>query len=34
MKNIDHVVIGKNGVFAVETKGRSKPMRGKGNDDA
>ena len=32
--NIDHVVIGKNGVFAVETKGRSKPMRGKGIDDA
>ncbi len=23
--NIDHVVVGRNGVFAVETKGRSKP---------
>ncbi len=26
--NIDHVVVGRNGVFAVETKGRSKPARG------
>jgi hypothetical protein len=26
--NIDHVVVGRNGVFAVETKGRSKPAKG------
>lgn len=26
--NIDHVVIGTNGVFAVETKGRAKPIKG------
>lgn len=26
--NIDHVVIGANGVFAVETKGRAKPVKG------
>ena len=26
--NIDHVVIGVNGVFAVETKGRAKPVKG------
>jgi len=26
--NIDHVVIGSNGVFAVETKGRAKPIKG------
>jgi hypothetical protein len=26
--NIDHIVIGKNGVFAVETKGRAKPAQG------
>jgi len=32
--NIDHVVVGPTGVFAVETKGRSKPVRGKGSDDA
>jgi hypothetical protein len=32
--NIDHVVVGGNGVFAVETKGRSKPDRKKGADDA
>ena len=32
--NIDHVVIGRNGVFAVETKGRSKPNRGRGSSDA
>lgn len=32
--NIDHVVIGKTGVFAVETKGRSKPDTGKGKADA
>lgn len=28
--NIDHVVVGKNGVFAIETKGRSKPLKTKG----
>jgi hypothetical protein len=32
--NIDHVVVGRNGVFAVETKGRSKPNRGRGSADA
>jgi hypothetical protein len=32
--NIDHVVVGSNGVFAVETKGRSKPDRKRGKDDA
>ena len=32
--NIDHVIAGPTGVFAVETKGRSKPMRGKGKEDA
>lgn len=26
--NIDHIVIGSNGVFAVETKGRAKPIKG------
>ena len=26
--NINHVVVGRNGVFAVETKGRSKPVKG------
>jgi integrase len=26
--NIDHIVIGSNGVFAVETKGRAKPVNG------
>jgi len=26
--NIDHIVIGANGVFAVETKGRAKPVKG------
>ena len=31
--NIDHVVVGKNGVFAIETKGRPKPDRGKGQED-
>jgi hypothetical protein len=31
--NIDHIVIGSNGVFAVETKGRSKPDRGRGQED-
>lgn len=32
--NIDHVVVGPNGVFAVETKGRSKPNRKRGAEDA
>ena len=32
--NIDHVVVGPNGVFAVETEGRSKPNRGRGQSDA
>jgi hypothetical protein len=32
--NIDHVVIATSGVFAVETKGRAKPIRGKGSRDA
>lgn len=32
--NIDHIVIGPTGVFAVETKGRSKRMTGNGRDDA
>lgn len=32
--NIDHVVIAENGVFAIETKGRSKPERGMGQEDA
>jgi hypothetical protein len=32
--NIDHVVIARSGVFAVETKGRAKPIRGKGSGDA
>lgn len=32
--NIDHVVVGPNGVFAVETKGRAKPNRGRGAADA
>jgi len=31
--NIDHVVIAGNGVFAIETKGRSKPDRGRGQED-
>ncbi len=26
--NVDHVVLGKSGVFAVETKGRTKPVKG------
>lgn len=29
--NIDHVVVGKTGVFAVETKGKSKPINGDGD---
>lgn len=32
--NIDHVVVGPGGVFAVETKGRAKPDRGRGGEDA
>lgn len=32
--NIDHIVIAPQGVFAVETKGYSKPVRGRGAEDA
>ncbi len=32
--NIDHIAIGPNGVFAVETKGRAKPDNGRGKADA
>jgi hypothetical protein len=32
--NIDHVVICPAGVYAVETKGRAKPIRGRGKEDA
>jgi len=32
--NIDHIVIAGNGIFAIETKGRSKPDRGRGQEDA
>ena len=32
--NIDHVVVGPSGVFAVETKGRPKPDKGRGGADA
>lgn len=32
--NIDHLVIARAGVFAVETKGRAKPIRGQGTKDA
>ena len=32
--NIDHVVVGPGGVFAVETKGRAKPDKGRGSVDA
>lgn len=32
--NIDHVVVGKSGVFAVETKGRSKPVESIGKDSS
>lgn len=32
--NIDHIVVGKSGVFAVETKGRSKPAELTGKDSA
>lgn len=31
--NIDHIVISANGVFAIETKGRAKPDRGRGQED-
>lgn len=31
--NIDHIVIGPGGVFAVETKARAKPDKGRGNKD-
>lgn len=32
--NIDHVVLTRGGVFAVETKGRMKPDKGRGKEDA
>lgn len=32
--NIDHVLVAPNGVFAIETKGRSKPNRNRGLEDA
>lgn len=32
--NIDHVVVGPGGVYAVETKGRAKPDKGRGTVDA
>lgn len=32
--NIDHVLVGPNGVYAIETKARMKPKRDKGKDDA
>jgi hypothetical protein len=32
--NIDHIVVGHSGVFAIETKGKSKPDRGRGSSDA
>lgn len=32
--NIDHVLLAQNGVFAIETKGRSKPNRDRGQEDA
>ena len=32
--NIDHIVVGPSGVFAVETKGKSKPDRGRGSTDS
>jgi hypothetical protein len=31
--NIDHVVIGPNGIFSLETKGRSKPVKSKTGDE-
>jgi hypothetical protein len=32
--NIDHVVVGPGGIYAVETKGRAKPDKGRGKVDA
>lgn len=32
--NIDHVIVGPGGVYAVETKGRAKPDKGRGSLDA
>lgn len=32
--NVDHVLVVPNGVFAIETKGRSKPNRDRGTEDA
>jgi hypothetical protein len=32
--NIDHIVVGQSGVLAIETKGRSKKLTGKGKEDA
>ena len=32
--NIDHIVVGSKGVFAIETKARSKPKLGRGKEDA
>lgn len=32
--NIDHVVVGLGGIYAVETKGRAKPDKGRGSVDA
>jgi hypothetical protein len=32
--NIDHIVVGSSGVFAIETKGKSKPDKGRGSADA
>ena len=32
--NIDHIVVGPSGVFAVETKGKSKPDKGRGSVDS
>jgi len=31
--NIDHVVVGRNGVFAIETKSRSKPLKDDGKGE-
>ncbi len=32
--NIDHIVVGTKGIFAVETKGRAKPDKNRGTEDA
>lgn len=32
--NIDHVAVGPHGIFAIETKGRGKPDKGRGSHDA